>query len=139
MVRWRWQNLFRCEMRSCREAEHNGQFSRWATRYPYDLGRTPGSSSGGTGPATAGVLRSPAQEAILTIDSIPGPLSWACGLISRCGIIPLGTVQNETGPITRTVEDAARMLDVMAGYDPDDPIIAVSVHARSLMEQGRSL
>src|SRR5207302_536014 len=46
------------------------------------------------------------------------------GLISRSGIIPISTTQDEAGPITRTVEDAARMLDVMAGYDPEDSITA---------------
>jgi Asp-tRNA(Asn)/Glu-tRNA(Gln) amidotransferase A subunit family amidase len=49
------------------------------------------------------------------------------GLISRTGIIPISTTQDEAGPITRTVEDAARMLDVMVGYDPDDPITAFGV------------
>src|SRR6185436_15800979 len=37
------------------------------------------------------------------------------------------TTQDAAGPITRRVEDAARMLDVIAGYDPDDPITAFSV------------
>jgi Asp-tRNA(Asn)/Glu-tRNA(Gln) amidotransferase A subunit family amidase len=46
------------------------------------------------------------------------------GLISRSGIIPVSTTQDEAGPITRTVADAARMLDIMAGFDPDDPITA---------------
>ncbi len=40
--------------------------------------------------------------------------------------MPFSTTQDEAGPITRTVEDAARMLDVMAGYDPADPITAFS-------------
>ena len=40
--------------------------------------------------------------------------------------MPFSTTQDEAGPITRTVEDAARMLDVIAGYDPADPITAFS-------------
>jgi Asp-tRNA(Asn)/Glu-tRNA(Gln) amidotransferase A subunit family amidase len=40
--------------------------------------------------------------------------------------MPFSNTQDEIGPITRTVEDAARMLDVMAGYDADDPITAFS-------------
>src|SRR5438093_440035 len=101
------------------------------TRNPYDLSRTPGGSSGGTGAAIAASfaiagtgsdtgqsVRSPASA-----QSLVG-LRPTRGLISRSGIIPLSTTQDEAGPITRTVEDAARMLDVMAGYDADDPITA---------------
>src|SRR6058998_1029338 len=104
------------------------------TRNPYDLSRTPGGSSGGTGAAIAASfaiggtgsdtgqsIRSPASA-----QSLVG-LRPTRGLISRIGIIPLSTTQDEAGPITRTVEDAARMLDVMAGYDPDDPITAFGV------------
>ena len=46
--------------------------------------------------------------------------------MSRAGVIPLSTTQDAAGPITRTVEDAAHMLDVVAGYDPDDPSTAFS-------------
>src|SRR5688572_6750371 len=105
------------------------------TRNPYDLTRTPGGSSGGTGAAIAasfGVVgtgsdtgqsvRSPASA-----QSLVG-LRPTRGLISRSGIIPASTSQDEAGPITRTVADAARMLDVMAGYDPDDPITAFGAH-----------
>jgi amidase len=101
------------------------------TRNPYDLTRTPGGSSGGTGAAIAanfGVagtgsdtgqsVRSPASALSLV------GLRPTRGLISRSGIIPVSTTQDEAGPITRSVADAARMLDVMAGYDPDDPITA---------------
>jgi len=103
------------------------------TRNPYDLTRTPGGSSGGTGAALAasfGVIgtgsdtgqstRSPASA-----NSLVG-LRPTRGLISRDGIIPYSSTQDEAGPIARTVEDAARMLDVMAGYDPADPITAAS-------------
>jgi Asp-tRNA(Asn)/Glu-tRNA(Gln) amidotransferase A subunit family amidase len=105
------------------------------TKNPYDLTRTPGGSSGGTGAAIAasfGVIgtgsdtgqsvRSPASA-----QSLVG-LRPTRGLISRSGIIPISTTQDEAGPITRTVEDAARMLDVMAGYDPGDPITAFGAH-----------
>ena len=103
------------------------------TRNPYDLSRTPGGSSGGTGAAIAagfGVLgtgsdtgqsiRSPASA-----QSLVG-IRASRGLVSRDGVIPLSFTQDEVGPIVRTVEDAARMLDVIAGYDPADPITAFS-------------
>ena len=104
------------------------------TKNPYDLTRTPGGSSGGTGAAIAAnfatigtgsdtgqSIRSPASA-----QSLVG-LRPTRGLVSRDGIIPLSTTQDAAGPITRTVEDAARMLDVMAGYDPNDPITAFSL------------
>jgi amidase len=104
------------------------------TRNPYDLTRTPGGSSGGTGAAIA------ANFAILgtgsdTGQSIRSPASAQSlvglrptrGLVSRDGIIPYSTTQDEAGPIVRTVEDAARMLDAIAGYDPADPITAFGV------------
>ena len=104
------------------------------TKNPYDLTRTPGGSSGGSGAAMAanfGVLatgsdtgqsvRSPASA-----NGIVG-LRPTRGLISRAGVMPFSTTQDEAGPMTRTVEDVARMLDVIAGYDPNDPITAFSV------------
>jgi amidase len=103
------------------------------TRNPYDLTRTPGGSSGGTGAAIAanfGVLgtgsdtgqsiRSPSSA-----NSLVG-LRPTRGLVSRAGVMPFSTTQDEMGPITRSVEDAARMLDAIAGYDPADPITAFS-------------
>jgi Asp-tRNA(Asn)/Glu-tRNA(Gln) amidotransferase A subunit family amidase len=103
------------------------------TKNPYDLGRTAGGSSGGTGAAIAanfGVLGTGSD----TGQSIRSPASATSldgmrptrGLVSRDGLIPLSPTQDEAGPITRTLEDAARMLDVMAGYDPADPITAFS-------------
>src|SRR5882672_12170241 len=98
---------------------------------PYDLTRTPGGSSGGTGAAIA------ANFAVLgmgsdTGQSIRSPASAnnlvgvrpTRGLVSRSGVIPNSLTQDEVGPITRTVTDAALLLDVMAGYDPADPITA---------------
>ena len=103
------------------------------TKNPYDLTRTPGGSSGGTGAAIAanfGVLGTGSD----TGQSIRSPSSANSlvgvrptrGLVSRAGVMPFSTTQDEAGPMTRTVEDAARMLEVMAGYDPDDPITAFS-------------
>ena len=105
------------------------------TRNPYDLTRTPGGSSGGTGAAIAASfavtgtgsdtgqsIRSPASALSLV------GLRPTRGFVSRTGIIPVSSTQDEAGPITRTVEDAARMLDVMAGYDPSDPITAFGAH-----------
>ncbi|WP_206305389.1 amidase family protein [Actinacidiphila soli] len=101
---------------------------------PYDLTRTPGGSSGGTGAAIASnfavlgtgsdtgqSVRSPASA-----NSLVGVRSTR-GLISRSGVIPASITQDELGPITRTVEDAARMLDVMVGFDPTDPVTGYGV------------
>ena len=101
---------------------------------PYDLTRTPGGSSGGTGVAIA------ANMAVLgtgsdTGQSIRSPASAnnlvgirpTRGLVSRAGVAPNSLTQDEIGPITRTVRDAALLLDVMAGYDPADPITAFSI------------
>ena len=101
---------------------------------PYDLTRTPGGSSGGTGAAvaanlaavgtgsdTGGSIRSPASA-----TSLVG-LRPTRGLISRDGIVPVSFTQDTIGPMTRNVADAAAVLDVMAGYDPDDPVTALSV------------
>lgn len=101
---------------------------------PYDLTRTPGGSSGGTGAAIA------ANFAVLgtgsdTGQSIRSPASAnnlvgvrpTRGLISRAGVIPNSITQDELGPITRTVEDAARLLEVMVGFDPNDPVTGYGV------------
>jgi amidase len=100
---------------------------------PYDLTRTPGGSSGGTGAAvaanfaaggtgsdTGGSIRSPASA-----TSLVG-LRPTRGLISRDGIVPVSFTQDTIGPMTRNVADAARILDFMVGYDPNDPVTAFS-------------
>lgn len=98
---------------------------------PYDLTRTPGGSSGGTGAAVAANLaligtgsdtgqsiRSPSSA-----NSLVG-IRPTRGLVSRAGVIPNSQTQDEVGPLARTVRDAALLLDAMAGYDPADPITA---------------
>jgi len=99
------------------------------TANPYDLNRVPAGSSGGTAAAVAanfGTLGLGTD----TGNSIRGPSSHCClvgirstmGLTSRDGIIPLFLRNDIGGPMCRTVEDAVRVLEVIAGYDPNDPI-----------------
>jgi Asp-tRNA(Asn)/Glu-tRNA(Gln) amidotransferase A subunit family amidase len=103
------------------------------TRNPYDLARVPAGSSGGTAAAVAASLGAVGLGTD-TGNSIRGPSSHNClvgirptmGLASRSGIIPLYLRNDVGGPICRTVEDAARVLDVIAGYDPADPITRAS-------------
>ena len=104
------------------------------TLNPYDLTRTPGGSSGGTG---AGVAANFAIAGIGTdtVNSIRSPASAnsivgirpTLGLVSRAGIIPYSFTQDAAGPLARTVTDAAKMLNVLVGYDPNDPATAWSV------------
>jgi Asp-tRNA(Asn)/Glu-tRNA(Gln) amidotransferase A subunit family amidase len=99
------------------------------TRNPYDLDRVPAGSSGGTAAAVAANLGAVGLGTD-TGNSIRGPSSHTClvgfrssmGLTSRDGIIPLFLRNDIGGPIARTVEDATRILEVIAGYDPADPI-----------------
>jgi amidase len=107
---------------------------RGQTLNPYDLTRTPGGSSGGTG---AGVAANFALAGIGTdtVNSIRSPASAnsivgirpTLGLVSRAGVIPYSFTQDAAGPLARTVTDAAKMLNVLVGYDPDDPATAWSV------------
>ena len=99
------------------------------TRNPYDLERVPAGSSGGTAAAVAANFGAVGLGTD-TGNSIRGPSSHCClvgirstmGLTSRDGILPLYLRNDIGGPMARTVEDAVRVLDVIAGYDPADPI-----------------
>jgi aspartyl-tRNA(Asn)/glutamyl-tRNA(Gln) amidotransferase subunit A len=100
----------------------------WGTcRNPYNPQRIPGGSSGGSGVAIV------AKMAAATIGTdtggsirIPAAFCGCIGLkqtwsrVSRYGVIPLSDSLDHAGPITRSVRDAALMLRVIAGYDPDD-------------------
>jgi amidase len=107
---------------------------RGQTLNPYDLSRTPGGSSGGTG---AGVAANFAIAGIGTdtVNSIRSPASAnavvgirpTLGLVSRTGVLPCSFTQDAAGPIARTVADAATMLNVLLGYDRSDPSTAWSV------------
>jgi Asp-tRNA(Asn)/Glu-tRNA(Gln) amidotransferase A subunit family amidase len=97
------------------------------TRNPYDRSRDTGGSSSGTGASistnlgvlgigtdTGGSVQHPAG-----FCSLVG-LRPTTGLLSRDGIAPISRTQDTAGPMTRTVTDAAVMLDAMVEYDPDD-------------------
>ena len=105
------------------------------TRNPYDLTRVPAGSSGGTAAGVAANL----GEAGLGSDtgnSIRGPSSHddlvgirpTIGLTSRAGIIPLSAHNDVGGPMARSVADAAALLTVLAGYDPQDPVTELDKH-----------
>jgi amidase len=98
------------------------------TRNPYALDRNPCGSSSGSGAAIAAGLATVAvgtetDGSIVCPSSANGlvGIKPTVGLISRSGIIPISATQDTAGPMARTVADAAALLTVLAGYDPDDP------------------
>jgi Asp-tRNA(Asn)/Glu-tRNA(Gln) amidotransferase A subunit family amidase len=101
------------------------------TKNPYALDRVPAGSSGGTAAAVASNFGAIGLGSD-TGNSIRGPSSHTAlvgirstmGLTSRAGVIPLSFNADVAGPITRTVEDAIAVLQVIAGEDPDDPMTA---------------
>src|SRR5215813_10038967 len=100
-------------------------------RNAYDPIRNASGSSGGTGSGvaanfaaigigedTGGSIRGPAS-----VGNLVG-LRPTVPLVSRHGMFPATPTRDTVGPITRTVRDAALVLDAIAGYDPKDPITA---------------
>jgi len=103
-------------------------------RNAYDPTRIPSGSSAGTGAGiaanfglvgigedTGGSIRGPAA-----VHSLVG-LRPTVPLVSRFGMMPATPTNDTLGPITRTVADAATLLDVIAGYDASDPMTAYAV------------
>ncbi len=97
-------------------------------RNPWNLLHHPGGSSSGSGAGVAAGLF-PVALGTDTGGSVRNPAS-ACGivglkptygLVSRRGVFPLSFTLDHVGPLTRTVADAALMLDAIAGHDPADP------------------
>jgi amidase len=103
------------------------------TKNPYDLNRVPAGSSGGTAAAVAANFGTVGLGTD-TGNSIRGPSSHTSlvgirstmGLTSRDGIVPLFLDKDIGGPMARTVADAAAVFEVIAGYDPADPVTADS-------------
>jgi aspartyl-tRNA(Asn)/glutamyl-tRNA(Gln) amidotransferase subunit A len=98
---------------------------------PWDLERITGGSSGGSGAATAaglgwasmgsdtgGSIRCPAA-----LCGVVG-IKPTYGRVSRAGVLPLSWSLDHAGPLTRTVEDAALVLNAISGHDPADPASA---------------
>jgi aspartyl-tRNA(Asn)/glutamyl-tRNA(Gln) amidotransferase subunit A len=101
------------------------------TRNPHDPRRISGGSSGGSGAAVAANL----LYASLGSDTagsirIPAALCGVVGMkptfgrVSKHGVFPLSWTLDHVGPLTRTVEDNALLMNVLAGYDPKDPYSA---------------
>ena len=110
-------------------ADTNRSSSFGRTGNAFDVRFSPGGSSGGTvtaitanlallgnGTDTGNSIRMPAATSAL-VGVFP-----TRGLVSIAGIAPLDWLLDNTGPIARTVADAAAALDVMAGEDPLDPV-----------------
>jgi aspartyl-tRNA(Asn)/glutamyl-tRNA(Gln) amidotransferase subunit A len=98
------------------------------TRNPHDMARITGGSSGGSGAAVAaglvyGALGSDTGGSIRIPSALCGTVGMkpTFGRVSKHGVFPLSWSLDHVGPMTRTVEDNALMLDVLAGHDPLDP------------------
>lgn len=103
-------------------------------RNAYDPARSPSGSSGGTGSGvaanfgtvgigedTGGSIRGPAA-----MNNLVG-LRPTLPLVSRFGMMPARPTTDTLGPIARSVKDAAIVMDVIAGYDANDPVTAEAV------------
>ncbi len=115
-------NMDEFAMGSSNETSHYG-----AVQNPWDTARVPGGSSGGSAAAVAARL-APAATGTDTGGSIRQPaaltnltgLKPSYGRVSRYGMIAFASSLDQGGPMARTVEDCALLLNTMAGFDPRD-------------------
>lgn len=118
-----WAN-FRSTRSSSGWSSRGGQ-----TRNPYVINRSPCGSSSGSAVAVSANLCAVAVGTE-TDGSVIAPASFCgivgikptVGLVSRSGIIPISATQDTAGPMTRTVADAAILLNAMVGVDPTDSV-----------------
>src|SRR5438874_12170320 len=122
-----WAN-FRSEKSSSGWSGRGGQ-----THNPYMLDRNPCGSSSGTGAAIAASLAAigvgtETDGSVICPSSTCGivGIKPTLGLVPRSGIIPIAHSQDTAGPMCRTVADAAALLTVMAGSDPNDLITSAA-------------
>ncbi|MBI4610528.1 MAG: amidase [Candidatus Rokubacteria bacterium] len=118
-------------------------------RNPWNPDHDPGGSSSGSGIATAAGLCA-ASLGEDTGGSVRTPAAW-CGVVglrptwgrvSRHGIFPLAWSMDAAGPITRSVADAALLLQLIAGHDPKDPLTSrrrVPDYRAALRHEARGL
>jgi amidase len=106
---------------------------RGRTNNAYNQANSASGSSGGTGAAVAASF-GPAGLGTDSCGSIVGPSAHeslvgyrpTMGLTSVAGIVPLSIRQDVSGPMTKTVTDAALLMEVLAGYDPADPLTEIA-------------
>jgi aspartyl-tRNA(Asn)/glutamyl-tRNA(Gln) amidotransferase subunit A len=98
------------------------------TRNPWQLDSYPGGSSAGSGAAVAarslpGAIGTDTGGSIRTPAAVNGIVGMKAtyGRVSRHGCVPMSSSLDHVGPLTRTVEDAALLLQAIAGFDPSDP------------------
>ena len=101
------------------------------TRNPYDTSRISGGSSGGSAAAVAakllyGSLGSDTGGSVRIPAALCGVVGMkpTFGRVSKHGVFPLSWTLDHVGPLSRTVEDNALLLNALAGYDPRDPYSA---------------
>lgn len=119
------------------------------TLNPWSINHLPGGSSGGSAAAIAADL-SIGSVGSETAGSIRQPASW-CGVVglkptygrvSRYGVVAMGSSLDSPGPITKSVEDAALILEIIAGHDPKDATssnLPVPKYLSKIESSGRKL
>ena len=101
--------------------------SAWVTRNPWDLSRVPGGSSGGSAAAIAadiafGALGTDTGGSIRQPAALSGIVGFkpSYGRVSRFGLVAFASSLDQIGPLTKTVQDSALLMNAIAGHDSRD-------------------